>query len=207
MAERASPEIQGFKRQKEYKLIFKRKFIPWVKVVKNPYSIEFQWRYKWASSFCRNKIVLDVPCGMGWGTSLVKNAKQVYGIDISQEAINEAITRYGNRIQFEQGSMEKLNFDDHTFDTVVCLEGIEHVPPEVGEEFIIESHRVLRHKGILLMSSPQHETRKHSGNPYHVKEYSPVELMALLYPKFDILNMVTRKVDKLHVHYFIAQKR
>ena len=206
MAERASPDIKGFK--KTFKIVRGKYNIPRIQRYSTPYSEAFFWRYKWANKFCNNKNVLEVPCGMGWGTSLLNRAKTINGIDISEAAINEAKLRYKNRrIDFRVGSMEKLDFYDEQFDAVVCLEGIEHVNKQIGKKFISESHRVLKKEGLLLVSSPKHITKEHSGNPYHIYEYNLHELIELLSGYFVVDKLVRRTVDDLNVYYIAAHKK
>jgi 2-polyprenyl-3-methyl-5-hydroxy-6-metoxy-1,4-benzoquinol methylase len=164
MAERAHPDDSGF--QDKWDFCLRRGFLPWIRVKRNPYRKAFMWRYKWVSKNCRNKEVLDVPCGMGWGTSLIRGAKSVVGVDINAEAISEAKQRYEGRVaEFKLGDLGNLEFPSSSFDVVSCLEGIEHVPVEIGEKFIQESKRVLRPEGVLLLSSPYCRTMAHSGNP------------------------------------------
>ena len=88
---------------------------------------------------------------MGWGTSLINGAKRITGVDISEEAVAEANRRYGNLATFKIGDMCNLDFEDESFDVISCLEGIEHVPMEIGEMFLKESERLLRPDGILLL--------------------------------------------------------
>jgi len=205
MAERATPDIKGF--QKVFKIVKGKNNLPKLQIYSTPYSEAFYWRYKWANKFCKNKDVLEVPCGMGWGTSLLKRAKKIYGVDISEEAINEAIIRYkNNKIDFRTGTMEKLDFKDHQFDTVVCLEGIEHVDKQIGKKFITEAHRVLKNDGLLLVSSPRHTAKEHSGNPYHVYEYHLHELIELLSGYFIVDSIIRRSVDDLNVYYIAAHR-
>lgn len=208
MAERAHPEDIGFSKRKYLKIKFQKKIVPIISFEKNPFAVEFHWRYKWASKFCKGKYVLDVPCGMGWGTSFIKNAEKVYGLDISSEAIEEAKHRYQKKnFFFQSGNMEKLPFNDKSFDVIICLEGIEHVNYEVGKKFIHEAFRTLVKEGILLLSTPQHISKKHSGNPYHLYEYSPVEILNLTDDLFFIKQLVSRKVSELIVYYFVLQKK
>lgn len=208
MAERAHPDDPGFSKINKYRIKFIKGIIPILEAKINPYAKEFNWRYNWASTFCENKVVLDVPCGMGWGTSLIKNAKKVSGLDISQEAIKEAIKRYSNRKRdFTVGSMDNLPYLDDIFDIIICLEGIEHVPVKVGEKFVSEIWRILKSGGLMLLSTPQHISGKHSGNPYHVYEYSPKEILFLVENKFIVKEMISREVDDLIVYYFVFQKR
>lgn len=174
---------------------------------RNPYREAFYARHKWASRYCKGRDVLDIPCGMGWGTSLLLGCRTLVGVDISPEAITEARDRYGRRATFQVGDMAILGFDRNSFDVIVCLEGIEHVPVAVGEVFLSEAARVLRPDGRLLLTSPHCPTKEHSGNPYHLKEYRPEELRALLERHFDIVEVDARRVKKVTVSYFHARRR
>ncbi|MFZ6664548.1 class I SAM-dependent methyltransferase [Peijinzhouia sedimentorum] len=204
MAERATPDIKGFKKQ--YKIIWRRGFIPKLQIYPTPYSKAFYWRYEWAKDYCKGKDVLEIPCGMGWGTSLLKNANTIIGIDISNEAIQDAKSRYQNKtMKFEVGNMAQLPFNNDSFEVVVCLEGIEHVDIITGKKFISEAARVLKKGGLLLLSSPRHKTKEHSGNPYHLIEYKLEELIELLAPYFLINSIQRREVDDLNVYYIVAK--
>lgn len=188
MAERAHPNEPGFQSP-------------------SPYRDAFFWRYDWASSFCADKDVLDVPCGMGWGTSLLRGCRQLRGLDISPEAVSEARERYGAVAEFMQGTMRSLPYPDHSLDVVVCLEGIEHVSTAVASAFLSDTWRVLRPHGLLLLSSPECLTGPHSGNPYHIVEYSLDELTDLMSPWFDVAGLTSRQVDCLLVHYVHATRK
>ena len=205
MAERAHPELPGFCDKWRFRL--RRSIIPWISREQSPYRKEFDWRYQWVAKYCKGNDVLEIPCGMGWGTSLLKGCRTLVGVDIEPDAIAEARQRYGTKAKFFVGNMSKLEFDNSTFDVVVCLEGIEHVLPKVGKTFISEAARILRPGGMLFLSSPDCINKEHSGNPYHVKEYTPTELRALIDPYFDISDKIERKVDNLIINYFQAKLR
>jgi len=205
VSERAHPDDLSFRASWQLKWIWE--IFPWVRRQRNPYREAVLWRYKWADRFCRDKRVLDVPCGMGWGTSLLKSASCAVGVDISSDAVEEARRRYGGRIRFEVGSMGALAFADGAFDVVCCLEGIEHVPPEVGRAFLQEARRVLAPGGRLLLSSPYCRTRAHSGNPYHVHEYSPEEIRRAVEAHFAVEDVVEREVDIMTILYLRARRR
>lgn len=144
---------------------------------------------------------------MGWGTALLRGCRTLVGVDISDEAITEARERYGRRAEFIVGDMSRLEFGGAAFDTVVCLEGIEHVPLETGRAFMSESARVLRQDGVLLLSSPCSRDTNHSGNPYHVEEYSFDEIRALIRPFYDIDGVIQRDVGNLLVYYIHATRK
>lgn len=202
MAERAHPDDSGFNHF-GWRIKLRRGIVPWLYPPrKNPYREAFDWRYEWAASFCQGKRVVDVPCGMGWGTSLMTGAQTLTGIDIDPESIAEAKQRYGDKATFRVGSMAALPFAENSIDVVVCLEGIEHVPVDVGDEFLKEAARVLTPEGRLLLSSPFCTKGGHSGNPYHVHEYQPEEIRGKLGKRFRIASEVERKVGPLTVLYF-----
>jgi SAM-dependent methyltransferase len=203
MAERAHPA--DFRHRWEFR--FRRRWIPSVTRVVNPYREAFFWRYLWVSKHAQSLDVLDVPCGMGWGTSLIKGARSIVGIDVDLASIEEAARRYSKHARFIQGDMASLNFPNDSFDLVACLEGIEHVSVQVGGRFLSETARVLRSKGLLLLTSPYCSNGRHSGNPYHVHEYQPEELRGILSTDFSIEDTFSRNVDSLTVQYLKCRKR
>ena len=205
MAERAHPDDPGFQNRWEFRL--RRWVIPWLVLKKSPYRTAFFWRYSWVNQYCSGKEVLDVPCGMGWGTSLIRGTRKLIGLDLSQEAIAEASRRYGNIAQFRIGDMGKLDYPEGSFDVVSCLEGIEHVPVEVGRKFLAEAERVLRQGGLFLLSSPYCRTMPHSGNPYHIHEYQPDEIREIVSERFSIEDVTTRDVDNLTVLYMRCRSK
>lgn len=200
MAERAHPN--EFKYLKKIKICG---IFPFYKI--NPYRKALFWRYKIAKRYSKNKEVLDIPCGMGWGTSLLRNTKRVIGVDNSYTAIEEATKLYGDIANFQVGDMSKLDFEDNFFDTIICLEGFEHVPEKIGDNFLVECERMLKKDGVLILSSPYPIQGEHSGNPYHIKEYKPDEIRQKLGGNgFRILKEINRKVDTIIMTIFIAQK-
>ena len=94
MAERAHPQDPGFQDS-------------WFK--RNPYREKLFQRYKFCNQFVKDKEVVEIPCGVGWGTSLLKGYKSLIGFDISSEAIQYAVKHYTrpNRT-FSVGDMESL---------------------------------------------------------------------------------------------------
>ncbi len=204
-AERPHPSLAWYRNEWRFEL--KRRVFPWVSLRRSAYLEAFCWRYRWVAHHCRGLDLLDVPCGMGWGTSFLRGCRSAFGVDISEEAIAEARHRYARHATFMVGTMSRLPFNDEAFDLVCCLEGIEHVEPAIGEAFLAEAARVLRPRGMLFLSSPHCRDGCHSGNPYHVKEYQPDELRRLLLPRFDIKEVIAREVKTLTVLYLRAQRR
>lgn len=150
MAERAHPEDSGFREGSIYRENFFK-------------------RYAFACKYTVGKDILDIPCGVGWGTSLL-SAKSKIGIDISPEAIDYAKSHYTG-IDFRLGNMNNIPLPDDSIEIIVCLEGYEHVTKEIGISFLQEAARILKKEGLLILSCPVIPPNgKHSGNPYHLYE-------------------------------------
>lgn len=178
MSERAHPEDPGF-RDKFFGLI------------KSKYKQKLYERYNFCNKYVRKKKVLDIPCGVGWGTSLLKRTTFVIGIDISNDAIDYAKKHYENKNRkFYVGDMQSIPLKDDSIDLIICLEGFEHVTKNTGTRFIEESKRVLRPDGLLIMTCPVlNEYGRLTGNPYHLCEYLEYELIEMLNEKFRILSL------------------
>lgn len=105
----------------------------------------------------RNKKILDVGCGSGWFELFVekKNPKKIVGIDIKEKVL-DAARKYINspRVQFTLGSATNLPFNRESFDTIVCLEILEHIAKETENKMFQEVHRVLKNRGSFYLSTP-----------------------------------------------------
>jgi len=136
-------------------------------------------RYQFAKQFIKGKRVLDLGCGVGYGSDFlaVNGAEEVVGIDISEEAINYAVSHYKrNNLSFQVDDCAKLKLDDNSFDIVVCFELIEHL--KNYEDLLRQTVRILKHDGILLISTPRKTERLHS--EFHIHEFEVEEFSRLL---------------------------
>ena len=84
-------------------------------------------RYAAIRRFCYGA-VLDFACGCGYGTYLISvnpDVSKITGVDIDAEAIKWAKNEFGGeRIDYVEQDIKYLN---KKFDTLVCLETIEHI--------------------------------------------------------------------------------
>ena len=98
--------------------------------------------------------ILDVGCGPGeLIVNLLRKGYDVWGVDISQGMIHEAIrTIRGNGFpEWNQGSVgdiEKLPFSDGFFDVVVASGVIEYQKDD--EAALVEMNRLLKKGGFLI---------------------------------------------------------
>jgi SAM-dependent methyltransferase len=146
---------------------------------------EHRGRYLWSAQLARGLDVLDAGCGTGYGTHLLaaSRARRAVGIDISEEAIEQARagTSAAETCEFVLGDLHALPFEQGEFDLVVCFEAIEHVTDQA--HVIGELRRVLRPEGVLVLSSPNRDVYP-PGNPYHTHEFIPHELEQALLGHF-----------------------
>ena len=95
--------------------------------------------------------VLDVGCGSGAVTREIARrvgpGGQAVGLDpspallaVARELAHE--TGFGDRVEFREGDARRLPFPDRSFDAVVCVTVLSHVPN--GEAAIPELVRILR---------------------------------------------------------------
>ena len=205
MAERAHPNDPEF----QDRWVWSRRFkglIPWPHLLRDSGKQGLIARYRFCKPYAVGKRVLDVPCGVGWGTSLLRATGRLVGVDISQEAIQYAQTHFSDKAEFQVGDMRHLAFADESFDLVVCLEGIEHVAVEVGEQFIREAARVLSGSGRIILTNPLPD-RNRPANPYHIHEYELEELDRLVDAWFKTELCKTRHVGGVPTVYYVGQVR
>ncbi|MDX1828189.1 MAG: class I SAM-dependent methyltransferase [Lutibacter sp.] len=159
-------------------------------------TIDHLHRYVIALNFVRNKIVLDIASGEGYGTNLLaKKAKFAYGVDISEVSINKAKLKYSQQnLQFLVGSTSRIPIDSSSVDVVISFETIEH--HEQHKEMMLEIKRVLRPNGILIISTPDklyYSDRRNFENNFHVKELYKREFVELLFKYFKNLQLLTQQ--------------
>jgi glycosyltransferase involved in cell wall biosynthesis len=149
--------------------------------------LEHLHRYSLAAALVGGR-VLDLGCGVGYGSRLLAGAAQrVVGIDSSLPAVALASEEYAApNLDYLVGDVRALPLAAASFDWVVCFELIEHL--QEGEEVVAEIARVLADDGKLLLSTPNRplysEARNYS-NPFHVREFDIEELRALLARQFE----------------------
>jgi ubiquinone/menaquinone biosynthesis C-methylase UbiE len=163
--------------------------------IKEFWSIEHLHRYVCIQELCSNKIVLDVACGEGYGSAILsQKAKSVFGVDISEVAINHASNNYKfKNLKFIKGNAIKLDFENNYFDLVVSYETLEHF--DNHEDFLIEIKRVLKKDGILIISTPDklnYTDMQGYHNPYHVKELYKDEFTNLINNHFNYLHLFSQ---------------
>jgi len=145
-------------------------------------TIEHLHRYALALELSKDRRVLDIACGEGYGSNLLSGiAKTVIGVDISNETIEHASLKYKrDNLSFIVGSTSSIPLEDSSIDIVVSFETIEH--HDEHHKMMEEIRRVMKPEGVLIISSPEKSIYKSRDpdNPYHIKELSLLEFRELL---------------------------
>jgi len=131
---------------------------------------------------------LDIGCGDGtFAAALAFRFAHVSGVDISATAI-EAATRRGIDARQVNMDVEPLPFADGAFDTITCLDVLEHVfdPRTV----IPEIARVCRPRATLVITTPNMRYWRH--------------IRSIIAGKFPRTSMDEEAYDGGHLHYYTA---
>lgn len=128
-------------------------------------------RYKFASNYLIEGNLLDVACGVGYGTAILAGNKDVTdatGVDIDPAAIEYA------RLHYSKGNIRFLCADasqiaaESKFANIVSLETIEHV--DDPRSFFSHLVSLLLPGGRLIGSVPV--TPSVDANPHHKTNFS-----------------------------------
>jgi ubiquinone/menaquinone biosynthesis C-methylase UbiE len=128
--------------------------------------------------------VIEVGCGEGYGTSYLSyNVQHIVGLDINEEMIQHASMKYSSeKCSFKVYDGLNIPYDDNTFDMVVSFQVIEHIRDEIN--YLTEIRRILKRDGTCVLTTPNGTYRikpgKNPWNRFHIREYYPDELEAIL---------------------------
>jgi ubiquinone/menaquinone biosynthesis C-methylase UbiE len=116
--------------------------------------IEWQNMLEWLDPK-EDERILDIACGGGaLSLKIAEKGCEVYGVDISEDAINGA-KRLAERekiaCEFEIGSAEDLPYPDGYFDKVICSSSLEHFKDDIRA--LKEMHRVLKPNGSVVLTT------------------------------------------------------
>ncbi len=102
-----------------------------------------------------DKHILDIGCGSGRTTAILKNLSSGYiGIDYSMTMIESCRERFKD-VNFARGDVREMNeFKDSEFDYVMfSFNGLDSINHEGRRKGLREIHRVLKQDGLFIFSS------------------------------------------------------
>lgn len=161
----------------------------------NGNTINHLHRYAIAMSLIKDKTVLDIASGEGYGSNLLSyECQHVYGVDIDEKTIERAKGKYRrDNLNFIKGSTSAIPLNTNSVDVVISFETLEH--HDEHEQMLSEIKRVLRPDGFLLISSPDKhfysDLRKYN-NPYHIKELYKSEFIELISKYFNEYQLLSQ---------------
>lgn len=141
-------------------------------------------RYSIARQVCEGRRVLDVACGEGYGSSLLRRwgACSVVGVDVSEAAVDACRRNFGDAATFVCAKAEDIGagWPAGSFDLIVSLETIEHVDDPAA--FLNGVRTLLAPDGVAIVSCPNdwwYYPDAASGNPYHKRKLTFLEFQSM----------------------------
>lgn len=128
--------------------------------------------------------ILDAGSGSGVPASkyLSKLGHNVTGIDIS-EGMLESARKNVPQAKFIKMNMRDLSFKSESFDGVVSVFAIFHIPKQYHQDVLSEFHRVLKSGGILMFNQSVRAMdgiSRFFGEPMMWSNYHPVETLEIV---------------------------
>lgn len=182
---------------------------------------EHEDRYNFVAPFVKGKSVVDIACGIGMGTQLLRDAgaSQVIGVDKDASAVDYAREEYPDCI-FVKSDAQHLPLDNSSADVIVSFETIEHLQDPA--RFLKECKRILKSDGLFICSTPNRSVNSWwESNPYHIREFLPEEIRQLassffvdlevygqrrvLYPAFVGKRVISGLLEKVHLKTSVAR--
>ena len=175
-----------------------------------------KFAYEYISQFVKNKSVIDLGCGTGYGSKLLsETAGEVSGIDYDGEAISYCRNNYeASNLTFIQSDI--LNYrPEKQFDIAISLQVIEHF--DNVSVFLNKIKSCVKFNGRIFISTPNvsparknmHENKYHLSDMDYAefrsqlnKHFSKYEILGIAYAKDNIL----RKLIGFSLNYKLGKK-
>jgi ubiquinone/menaquinone biosynthesis C-methylase UbiE len=101
--------------------------------------------------------VLDAGCGAGnLVFELVPHCGRVIGCDIHHARLLFGTARGSG--SYIQADLQQLPFADNTFDTIFCMEVLEHLDQRIIAHVLREFYRILGPQGQVLITTPNYRS-------------------------------------------------
>ncbi|MEK7728378.1 MAG: class I SAM-dependent methyltransferase [candidate division KSB1 bacterium] len=161
---------------------------------KNEVSFVFarlRFAYEFAAQYAKQRFVLDVGCGTGYGCKLLaETAAFVCGIDYDDQALRYCRRHFAAKnIAHAQMNAAALGLH-RAFDLAVSFQVIEHVTD--AHQFVEQIKRVVKPEGKIIIGTlnvPREKQMEH-GNPFHQSEMDYAQFSGLMRAHFSEFEVV-----------------
>ncbi len=150
----------------------------------NTLYLELLSAYEAARNLIGGGTVLDIGCGAGYGSDrLAGPGRLVIGIDYEPAVVRAAAERYRRSgLSFACMDGARLAIRRQSADLICAFQVIEHLRDQV--RFVRDVAATLRPSGVAILSTPNALVHRGPRNPFHLHEFTPDELHALLAQHF-----------------------
>lgn len=165
----------------------------------NPIHQRLLYAYLKASEYVQGDL-LEIGCGQGRGLEwLLAKCKTYTGIDRNEHVISALKAKYPKHTFVCSSVPPFPGIESNRHDSVATFQVIEHI--EDDRMFIDEIHRVLKPGGVAVISTPNIRMSL-TRNPWHVREYTKEQLLALVGRKFGNVSLLgVYGDDKVNAYY------
>lgn len=140
------------------------------------------WYNKWTMDKFRSFLhgdILEVGCGIGNFTKTLADYGRVWSIDIEDSYIRQTKKLVGEKANVGFGDIEKGKyfFNNQKFDSVVCLNVLEHIKSD--DQALENLHKILKAEGNLILLIPLHHFLygEIDRSIRHFRRYTEVEII------------------------------
>jgi ubiquinone/menaquinone biosynthesis C-methylase UbiE len=135
-------------------------------------------RYKYILADCISLSspgkILDIGCGLGFFVECAKNyGIECTGIDGSSYAITEAKSRIFDLNIAVVDLKNKIPFSENSFSTIVMNQVTEHLEDDTFKKVLLESYRLLKDGGALIIYAPSINSKEARLEHTHVNLLTP----------------------------------
>lgn len=135
--------------------IYKRDYFPSYYTPENKSLIrQLEWRARLVTNnVSRRGRLLDIGCALGWFLEIVQRSGfDVYGVDISERAIKQAVTSLGtDKFLCLDAEKEELPYENGFFDVITMFDFLEHL--ENPYQFWGKVNRILKDDGTIFIET------------------------------------------------------
>lgn len=130
----------------------------------------FSWLFP-TTVFCLRKnlrdceTVLDLGCGPSSPLQYCKNIRHSVGIETFQPSLEESKKR-NLHSEYIEKKIEDLDFPENSFDAVILIEVLEHLPEEAGYAILENAEKWARKKVIVSTPNGFLPQSEYGSNPF-----------------------------------------